>query len=176
MHLCWLNLPHSPTPATSETSIHRQVKIRESSPWMRDGCRGKRLEKRWVLRREWKTPRHNSKRGLRIISKWCRRRLWPNRGTMNTQRSRCKKIVPLLRCRISKRAVGWWSWDSTGLVYPKGWMIMIAKIRGGFKGEVTGSLPRRGRDMGGAAGTAGTAAAVPLLREYGKTRFCHTIF
>jgi len=29
--------------------------------------------------------------------------------------------------------------------------------------------------MGGAAGTAGTAAAVPLLREvYGKTRFCRT--
>ena len=42
--------------STPETSVHVQDKNREISPLEREeGCGGKDLEKRWVLRREWKT-------------------------------------------------------------------------------------------------------------------------
>ena len=42
--------------STPETSIHMQHKNREISPLEREeGYGGKDLEKRWVLRREWKT-------------------------------------------------------------------------------------------------------------------------
>jgi len=42
--------------STPETSVHVLDKNRESSPLEREeGYGGKDLEKRWVLRREWKT-------------------------------------------------------------------------------------------------------------------------
>ena len=42
--------------STPETSVHVQDKNREISPLEREeGYVGKDLEKRWVLRREWKT-------------------------------------------------------------------------------------------------------------------------
>ena len=42
--------------STQETSVHVLDKIREVSPLEREeGYGGKDLEKRWVLRREWKT-------------------------------------------------------------------------------------------------------------------------
>ena len=43
--------------STPETSVHVLDKNREISPLERgEGYEGKDLEKRWVLRREWKTP------------------------------------------------------------------------------------------------------------------------
>jgi len=44
--------------STPETSVHVQDKNREISPLERERkvTGGKDLEKRWVLRREWKTP------------------------------------------------------------------------------------------------------------------------
>jgi len=42
--------------STPETSVHVQHKKREISPLEREeGYGGKHLEKRWILRREWKT-------------------------------------------------------------------------------------------------------------------------
>jgi len=56
-HLGWLNLPHSPTQSPRVTARHRVVKFQEMSP--RKGHMviygEKRLRKKKVLRREWKT-------------------------------------------------------------------------------------------------------------------------
>ena len=74
--------------STPETSVHVRDKNREISPLeSREGYGGKDLEKRWVLRREWKTPmRHANHRFRSRVGAWeWTRALWGGRLTRNAK-------------------------------------------------------------------------------------------